>query len=132
MDRGRSGAVDAAVPAQEGMVAPPRNAWRDAWEVVREHGLEMTLVLLGTTLPRLFRKGVLGLRVAAAVLVAVGAFAVLRPDWFLAALPYVLGAMFLALGIGLLWAAGRIQEATSAVRLAEKAIEAFRERGRAP
>lgn len=113
-------------------MAPPRTAWRDAWDVVREHGLEMAIVLLGTTLPRLFRKIVLGLKVAAAVLLAVGAFALVRPDWFMAALPYVLGALFLALGGGLLWAAGRIQEATSAVRLAEKAIEAFRERGRAP
>lgn len=114
------------------MAAPPESAWRvavrDAVDTVREHGTEFVLVLLGTTIPALLRKTLLGLRVAGFALLALGAFAILRPDEFRLVLPYLMGATFVLLGGLALWMGARIRDATSAVRLAEKAILAFRER----
>lgn len=109
-----------------------RTAVVDAVDVVRERGIDFVVVLLGVTIPRLLRKTVFGLQLAGALLLAFGAFAVVRPDLFLRFLPYLVGGLALLLGIGLFYVAARIRDATSAVRLAEKAIEAFRERGRRP
>lgn len=113
-------------------VAPWRTAVADAVGTVREHALDFALVVLGSTIPRLLRKTLLGLRLAGLGLVALGAFAVLRPVEFVRFLPYLMGGVFLLLGGLAFYVAMRIQEATSAVRLAEKAIEAFRERARPP
>lgn len=106
----------------------------DAADVVRERALDFALVVLGTTIPRLLRKTLLSLRVTGLAFVALGAFAVLRPVEFTLVLPYLMGAVFLLLGGLAFYVAMRIQEATSAVRLAEKAIDAFRARAppRAP
>lgn len=124
---------DRSVPEDPSAAQPAwRTAVTDAADVVRERALDFALVVLGTTIPRLLRKTLLGLRITGLVLVALGAFAVLRPVEFTAALPYLMGGVFLLLGGLAFYVAMRIQEATSAVRLAEKAIDAFRERARPP
>ena len=111
-------------------VAPWRTAVTDAAHVVRERALDLALVVLGSTLPRLLRKTLLALRVTGVVFVALGAFALLRPVEFMVVLPYLMGGVFLLLGGLAFYVAMRVYEATSAVRLAEKAIDAFRERAK--
>ena len=123
-------AKEASVAAEEASVRAQATAETLEGTVDRTVDSTMTVALraVGDTLPSYLNATVATLVGTGIVLLALGLFALLAPDTFLAVLPYLLGVLFLGLAVLLLYLAARIWGATEDLRLVASMARRLRRR----
>lgn len=89
---------------------------------------EFVLETLAETIPRILNRVTLALALLGVVLAGSGILAIVAPDLFLKVVYYLVGGLLVAFGVGAIWLAWKIHEATATLRTLARLAKKWRAR----